>query len=693
MDVFNIFKISNYSKPIIIIPILTLSSYHVTQAEEVSQLNKMVVSAHNENTNYEPPSSRFSLPQSVEATQVLTREDIEEIHPRDIMDLIENSLGFSIRRQGARVHNFSYNRGDNVSIILDGVYLTPTTAQRVLGDIPPESVESIEFLRDSSVITISPLMGFGSANAGTPNQGFILIKTRKKKPDANHSSEISSSYASYDTWKVHGFTNQDFLDKKLTVGAGYQHSTSNGKSHWNNGYQFNTYLLNGAYQAQRFSIDGSLFINKGSRDIQRSVGIYEGVPPNRNTTPKGELSSNIWRYAPMDTYVTAINTRYHWNDHQTTAITLGYSRATGTQYAYYTYSDPATVSGSKGKDWAKEWTLSHTLMYGDNIFKIGLQSVEWYQLSEGRTAPNQEHVYGASLSDEYQLTEQWVIDGALRMDKKKIIHSGTKYLEDSTRIKMAEGEWTDDAYLASIGTAWQMNPTYRFSARYSFNYTPTPDSLTTRNDTSLSAERRHRFELGARAHFSPALQLSVTPFFYYIKNRKVTDGSISVVDDDGTPNSISIYTLAPTVIRKGLELTLKGRFQLKNDNHLNYELGWSYLSDNSTNDTSDFPNNKYNARLGWRHHALQTHINVLHVASYMSNDYSVGNFTTINMTVAYDITPDITLTAFGENITDRHYSTMNKGSIKTISPSGRNAPWGLMEDIGATYGVSMSLKF
>jgi len=668
----------------------SLPSHSLT--EDLQTMDTIIVSDSVEDDTPlpEPPQSRFSLPQSVEAVQVLTRKNIEEIKPRDVVNLIEHSLGLSIRRQGARVHTFTYNRGDSVSIVLDGVYLTSTTANRVLGDIPPEAVESIQFLRDSSVITIGPLMRFGSASGGAPNQGFILIKTRNRKPDANYSTEIKSSYATYDTWKTHGFTNQSFIDGKLNIGAGYQHSESNGKLNWNNDYRFETFLLNSAYIDKGLELYGSLYVNQGWRDIQRAVGIYEGIPPNSNVTAAGELSSSIWRYDPMDTLVATFNGEYSWTDNQITTLTAGYSDATGSQLAYYTNIDPATISGRNSEDWAKEWTISHTIIGSQNLFKAGLQHLEWYQLSEGKSDPNQEQIYGLAFSYEYQLSDSLLLDTALRVDKKHVIHSPTKYLSNGSEIKIAEGRWTDESYVASVGAAWNINNIYRVSARYAFNYTPTPESLTTINNKTLPTEKRHRNELALTANFSPAFRLSLTPFYYYIKNAKVSSGSIKIEDEDKAISTITLYDVANSEIRKGSELSLKGNFA----NHtLIYELGWSHLYKSSDNDKSDIPDNKYNARLSWSVKALTSSINVLNEDPYMSNDYIVGNFTIVNMNIDYQFTPRLRLSIYGENLTDKPYATMNKGSINNVSASGKNSCWGVLRDVGVTYGIELAMKF
>lgn len=660
-------------------------------AETVGELAPVVV----EDARDEVPAySRFAVPRSVEASQTMTREDIEAIRPRDVSDLIETALGMSIGRQGARVHNFSYNRGDNVSIILDGVYLTQTEAQRVLGDLPVEMIDSIRFLRDSTVITIGPLMSFGSANAGSPNQGFIVITTRKAMPGGESGGEAHVSYGRYDTRKASGFLSYSGLDGRASVGLGYQRSQTDGRDDWNNAYEGDTFLLNGAYKDADLNASASLFVNRAERDIQRATGTYSGVTkyPVSGPTPDGVLDKNIWRYDPMNTMVFAVNLARTWNEHNTTALTYGWSQTEGTQYAYTTIKPKSSVSGSDAKDQAIEWNLSHTLSGEQNTFKIGAQSVRWYQQSEGSDTPRREQVFGAYVTDEYRLTPAWSIDGALRMDKKHIIEGGDKYLSSGNQVQLSNDEWTDKATLVSIGSAWQIDPTWRLSARYSFNHTPTPDVLTTRDDAELDAEDRSRYELGIEADFSPALQASLTPFYYNIKNAKVSDGSISE-DADGNPlideasgeaTSITVYKAADR-IRRGFELSLRGRFA---DDALGYELGWTHFNDSEEDgeNGSEFPDNKYTARLNWRQGPWNSNVTLLRVDPYLSYGYTVGDFTTVNLSVARQFGKDVTVTLYGQNLTDEHYGTNNKGYPAT-------ANWGVLRDVGATYGVEVAVKF
>ncbi|WP_246118686.1 TonB-dependent receptor [Azomonas agilis] len=643
----------------------------------------------------ETAHSRFALPKSVVAVQTLTKEDIEQLRPRDISDLIEGSLGMSIGRQGARVHSFSYNRGDKVSIIVDGVYLTQTQAQRILGDIPVEMIDSIQFLRDSSVITISPLMDFGSANSGSPNQGFIVINTRKSGP-GKEGGEVKASYARFDTKKHLGWIGDTWMDGRLSASAGYQRSESNGKPKWNMAYSADTWMTSAGWNSSSFQGSASFFMNKASREIQRAEGTYTGTTryPVSGPTPNGVLDKNIWKYTPMDTRVIAVNLAKPWNDTHTTALTYGWTEAKGTQYPYTTLTDKSTVAGREGKDRAKEWNLSHTIKTAKDTFKIGGQTVEWYQLTEGQTSPREEKVYGVYSTWEHRFTPSWSVDFAARVDRKHIIKGGDKYLETGFKTQLSDDEWTDEATLWAVGTAWQINPIWQITGRYSFNKTPTPDAISTVNNENLPAEKRHRYEMGLTANFNRAFNASVTPFYYIIRNAKVSAGSITqdangnmLVDDYGNATSVTIYRAATQVLRKGLELSLKGDFEAYASSW-NYELGWTYFEDTEEDGKTgnEVPDNKYHARINWRHGPWSASLSATRVDPYESYGYTVGDFNVINMNIARDFSKGIRVSLFGQNMANKQYATNNKGYPAT-------ANWGTLNDVGATYGMEVGMKF
>ncbi len=628
-----------------------------------------------------PVSSRFYLPESVEAVQTWTREDIEAIQPRDVSDLIETALGMSIRRQGARIHNFSFSRGDSVSVILNGVYLTENEARRMIGDIPVEMIDSIQFVRDASVITVGPLMSFGSASGGSPNQGFIIIETRKKGTDTQYETELRASYASYDTWKASGVIGHSWQNGRFTLNGGYQRSQSEGRDDWNNGYTGNTYLLNGAFNGDALQASATIYYNQGSREIQR-----------HESTVTGELNENAWEYDPIDTLLMAFSLSRPWNAYQTTSLTYGWNETECTNYRYKTTIDNSTVPGLDAEDRSDEWNLTHAISGERNTFKIGGQIVGYYQLTEGSTSPREERIYGVYATDVYRITPAWSVDAALRMDKKEIIQGGDKYLSSGTMTQLSDGEWTDEAYVLSLGNAWQINPVWQLTARYSFNLTPTPDVLTTVDDAELPDEQRHRYEFGIEANFNAAFQIMATPFYYDINNSKLSAGTISedadgnpIIDPDtGEETAVTVYEAEDRQLY-GFEMGVTGRFL---GDMLGYELGWTHFIDSEGDgeNGNEFPENKFSGRLNCRYGAWDGNVTILHVAPYLSYGYTVGDYTTINANVSRTFFDTLTLTLFGQNITDEEYGTNNKGF-----PA--HAQWGVLRDVGATYGAELSFRF
>ncbi|WP_320042035.1 TonB-dependent receptor domain-containing protein [uncultured Desulfobacter sp.] len=658
------------------------------------ELEPITVSGKKEVPCNAPVTSRYYLPESVQATQTLTREDIEAIAPHDVSDLIETSLGMSIRRQGARVHNFSFSRGDSVSVILNGVYLTSTEARRMIGDIPVEMIDSIKFVRDASVITVGPLMSFGSVSKGSPNQGFIIIETRKKGPDTPYGTELVTSFASYDTWKASGFTGHSWQDDRFTFSGGYQRTQSQGREHWNNGYEGDTFLLNGGFNSDELQVSTSFYYNSASREIQRHVGIYTGETdyPESGPTPAGVLNNNIWKYDPIETLLVTFNLTRPWNEHQTTSLTYGWNRTESTRYGYTTTTDKDTVISDEGEDRSEEWNLSHAIAGEKNTLKFGAQVVTWYQRSEMSSNPDEERIYGVYATDAYKITPDWSVDAAIRMDKKKIIQGGDKYLSSGTTVKLSDGEWTDEAYVLSLGNAWQVNSVWKLTARYSFNLTPTPDVLTTLDDKELPDEERHRYEVGIEAFFNDAFRITATPFYYNIKNSKVSAGSIStdanrdpIIDPDtGEETTLTIYD-ADNRELYGFEMSVNGNFL---HGMLGYELGWTHFvdSDEDGETGNEFPENKYSGRLNWHYGDWDSNVTVLYVAPYLSNGYTVGDFTVINMSISWRYSENLKLTLFGQNLLDDEYTTNNKGY-----PT--RAQWGVLQDVGATVGVALNYRF
>ncbi len=84
---------------------------------------------------------------------VITREEIEAVKPRDIYDLIARAAGASSTYQGRKYMNFISMRGgdsNSVGVIIDGLYMPSSQASRILAQFPMDAIESVRIVRDST---------------------------------------------------------------------------------------------------------------------------------------------------------------------------------------------------------------------------------------------------------------------------------------------------------------------------------------------------------------------------------------------------------------------------------------------------------------------------------------------------------------------------------------------------------------
>jgi hypothetical protein len=625
----------------------------------------------------EPAYSNLAIPESTCAVETFTAEDIEAIRPNDVCDVIEFAMGMDIQRQGARIHTFTYGRGgNNIPIIIDGVYITNDSAKRVLGDLPVSMIQSVKIVRDSTVLTLAPLGGFGSTSGGASGQGAIIITTKKA---VAHETEASMGYSGYNTQKLSVSSGMEFKNQ-FNVGVGYAKSKSDGRDGWNNGYDFDALLLNGRYTDESLIVNTSLFLNKGWREIQRAFDSH-AAKGGYNTT-----NIAMWKYDPMDTMVYTLNVAKPWNATNVTAFSFGHSQVEGTQYAY-TYNGVTdvfntSVTGRAMEDRADEINLSHTITLGRNTLKFGSQIIGSDQLGEGavRSSAQKDEIYGYYITDENRINEKLTVDGGFRLDKRHITRGGEKYQSDGGIAEIADDKWTDDTYGLAIGAVCQLNAVYSLLPRFSYNHTPTPEMWTTANDEELPAEERYKYEVGVTAEYSKTFNIAVTAFYYNIKNGKKASGIITVPDEDGEEQNVSVYSPVTTMRRSGLEISFDGQLI----GAFGYKVGYTYYTSSSASEDSKFPDNKYSLQLNYKKNSFNASIATMWVDPYLSNSYEVGNFNVVNINIGKTLNKSTKISVFGRNVTDEHYATNYKGTPQE---------WGYLYDVGAVYGIELIKKF
>lgn len=613
---------------------------------------------HNDNKdNEEPVYSRTAVPESSKAaTQIFTRADIEAMHPKNVFDIIEQGLGIAEQYQGRKGFDLPQDRGgDSIGIIFDGIYMPLAQYSRMLANFPVEEIESVKIVRDSTVVTLGPLPAFTST-LGSPNQGFIIITTRKPSRTEN---ELSASYGSFNTEKLnifHGDKINDFYYE-----AAYAKSRTGGKDNWNNASDSNSFYLKGGYAGPKLNYNLSLYVNRAMRQFERDV---------KNNT----MSDYYWKYDPLNTVMVSFDIAKPWNTHNTTAFSFGYTNINDTNV--YKEHPTTPLQKSAERDYVREYNLWHTISSPKNTFKLGGQAIVWdtptgeFYYDDFERA---EELYGYYIYDEYKVNNRLTVDGGARIDKKHITR-GTLKLSPKNLVgnlgnDYLEDKWAKNAVSYSLGAAYKLNPVYKLSTRFSYSRQPMDDFLHTVNDEKFAPERRFKYELGITANYSRAFNAGLTAFYYDIDNCKVVITTVGT--GVNATNIFDSYDLG----RKGLELSLNGQLTKS----LHYNLGYSYFTSSNSTDSANNPHNIYTIKLANKGKKFDTNLTLLKVGPYKSNNVGVGDFTIINVNISKPLDARRSITIFGDNITNCHYTTRYNN--------------GLFYDVGAVYGLEINWKF
>lgn len=611
----------------------------------------------------EAPESRYRLPESGRAaSQTFTRQDIEAMHPKDLYEVIEQGLGMMTTRKGRKdFNNIQGRAGDTIGVIVDGIYIPWSQSSRVLANIPTEWVESVKIIRDSTILTLGPLTSFTS-NLGAPNQGFVVITTRKANGLANEAKISASSYGTTDFNFLHGNMQGDYY-----YNIGYANAKTSGKDGWNNAGDSNAFLLKAGYDGPKLNYNATLYMDQGMKQFQRGmIG--------------DTLSDAKWKYDPLSALMFSFSLAKPWSDRHVTQLSYGYSRVADDLVQASYASKAMTVYNQQ--DYLRELNFFHTIKSADNTFKIGGQAMWWHSPTGEfyyETIERQEELYGFYVYDEKRINDRLTLDGGMRIDSKHITKGVNRYYATgNSGTDRIENQWAQPANSYAVGAAYKLDPVHRLSARLSYSSQPTDSYITTLNNKALDPETRMKYEAALTANYSSGFNASLTAFLYDIHNYKLSVGTKKVGSD-----TVNIYDDAD-LVRRGIELGFNGRL----GKVWNYFLGYSYVESSNASDNATFPHSIYTFRLSHKVKGWESNLIARSVGGYAQNSQSLGGFTTIDLNVSKKISKNTALTIFGRNITNQQYATQY-----IVSEKGSGKAEGYYYDPGSIFGVELSTKF
>lgn len=603
------------------------------------------------------PSSRSSV-------QVLTAKDIEALNPRDIFDLLSHAEGVFPMYQGRKVPVHLNIRGDtNFAYIVDGAYLEKDTGARILDNLPLSAIEQVEIVRDATALTLGPMVNFTSPS-GAPNDGFIVIRTRR--PTANGGT-VKAAAESYGTASLEA--GGDFVDGKghYVMGMARRYTTD-GPSDTYTARDNGTALVKGGFLRDNLSLDLMFYHDRGSFQLQR------GDP----SFAPAVLSTAKWSFDPIETNLLVANGSMTWNSEQTTLLSLYHNELKATfQQGSFTSS---AVTLHDNEDRTTGISLRHSFRRDGTLIQVGGQYTHW-ETPTGQLFyeynPRDEEILGGFILGEQKLfNDSLTLDGSYRSDQKKVITGVDSYGHFISYVQSAIHDRTmPAAQFLSLGASWKPVANWLFNARYAYGRQGADLGVVTEPGVTLQPETQQKQELSADYNGLEWMTPRFTVFHTKVENYKSPTRYDPVTQE-------AVYSQADAD-RTGIELGAHGHL----GESTTWHAAWTRMTGDDMVDDHGrtSPRNLGVVDVTHRFDEWTFNGTVQRVDAFESNFPAgtsfqpIGDYTRVDLNVSRRLrmmAHPVTLMLYGRNVTDEKYQTQ----------------YGYPDD-GAIWGVSARMDF
>lgn len=611
-------------------------------------------------------------------TETITRKQIEKLRPRDVFDLVNNAAGV-IETQGSR-KGFSglTIRGDSNFIwLVDGAYLQPTMAARIMRSIPVNIIEEVTVVRGAAALTLAPMVGSASPG-GAPVDGFIVVRTRKPKgPEAETrtaletNSGIQASVWAGNTFKKNGVEGY--------VGGSASHSSTQGPDDLlDNGRDYNRNHRAFAGLAKAgFSTAGWTFNLTAYADQGRF-----GIP---NAKSHGTGQGN-WYMKPSDTVMLILNGGKTWSPEHRTLFNV--SRIE-TQQSLWTANTPAgPYTRFNNPAYLTHVNLRHNFDLPSFRISVGGDYRNWnvpngQQYYEG--IQREEDTFGGFAEVEKRLfDDRLTIDAAMRFDRVHVLH-GLDYYTGGAQPPGGVNSplKTSDVMLPlakfyELGASFKLTDQWKLTGRAGKSEQES-SGLNPRPGVTLEADSQMKLEAGIEGRVSRWFNPAFNFFHRAVENEKLLDGYTYVANNNSTqtcrrgviptagaqaPKSLDALTPCydqRNTTRQGIEFTADGRLWPGGS----YKLNWTHFT-NLENVEDTTPHNIAGLWVQQKVGEFLLTGTVKYVDPYRSNatdaEAWLGGYTRFDAGIGRDFkfdTTTVSATLYGRNLTDKRYETSN----------------------------------
>lgn len=600
--------------------------------------------------------------------QVITSEEIADLRPRDVFELLNSATGIIATQSSKKGFTGLTVRGDsNFRWIVDGAIIQPNMASRMLKSLPVMAIEQVKIVRGGSALTLGPLVGSASPG-GAPVDGFIVINTKKPSKDEG---QLKLAAESFDTNQASVWLGKQLNPEngKAYVAGVLSSSDTNGSTDkLDNGMSYNTFKESKSGIAKTGFEKSGWIVDLLAYNEDGEFGI-----PNTNSHGSG---SNNWYMDPSKSYLYSVTGSKEWNDKNTTLF--GLSRAKSEQSFYTT---PTTFN--QNDNIQNHAYLRHIIDFNSSTkLTAGADYLHWdapngQQYYEG--IHREEETKGLFSQVEHKLTDKMTVDVSYRRDQVHVDH-GLDYYTGGAQPAggvnsplIYEDRTLTPAEFVSIGSSYKLLDNLDLTARYSQGKQDAQSGITPAPGVVFGDDEQKKYEIGLEAKlydlFNPSINLfqrdvinekNVAAYTYTTVSGATKTTTTTKVPTTGANNVKWDSNTTPTPLygqsdtkRSGVELASTGYFAQRSS----YRTSLTHFYDMSESAENTTPTNIADFSLSHGIDKFTITSAIKHVSTY--NTYS-GGYTSLNAGIGYDFkigNNDSKITTYGRNLTDKHYET------------------------------------
>lgn len=627
--------------------------------------------------------------------QVITREMIEELRPRDVFDLLDNAIGVQAT-QGSRKGFSGLNiRGDSeFRWVIDGAMLQPTMASRILRALPVSAIEQVEVIRGGSALTLGPMVGSASPG-GAPVDGFVVLRTRKPQRDEVQARVALESFNTQQL-SVWGGAAQERETGTTYVAGLLSYATTDGPddkldngADYNVGRESTSGLAKAGLDMHGWLVDFLAFHDDGRFEVA-----------NANSHGSGQGS---WYMDPSKTDIALITGSKAWGERQTTLFSLSHAES---EQTFWTANTPAGPYASVQNDAVvTHLNLRHNIDFEVTRIQFGGDSLHWdapngQQYYEG--IRREEDTSGMFAQVEHSLLDDRVrLDASARRDRVEVLHgldyytAGRQPFGGVNSPLITRDKLLPPARFFSVGGSARLAEDWRLSARYGESEQAS-DGLNPRPGVAFEDDAQEKFEIGVDGMLFERFTTSLNYFRRSVENEKIQDGytylannnvsqicTRAVIPTGGPlaprdPSNVTPCYGQQDTVRGGLEWTAAGPLPANGS----FRTSWTHFTD-FENAEAITPNNIAELSLSQPLGPVRLTAAVKHVSKYRgaATDAQawLGGYTRYDLGVTHEAQIreiQIRTSVYGRNLTDELYETRNG-----------------VQDIGRVLGIEVLLNF